>query len=91
MSDHDGFKSSRLDVYSKLGVVAVYIQTGPLEAFVAARKWYRKFSVVLNFSVLYTAQMYLVTVALAQDDLPGRRSTSSELHVISLSRREQFT
>ena len=32
---------------------------------------YRKFSVVLNFSVLYTAQTYLVTAALAQSDLPG--------------------
>ena len=42
MSDHEGFKSSRLDSYSKLGVVALWFQTAPLEAFVIARKWYRK-------------------------------------------------
>ena len=40
MSDHEGFKSSRLDSYAKLGVVGVGFQTAPLEAFVIARKWY---------------------------------------------------
>ena len=73
MSDHECFKRSHLEVYNKLGAVVVHLQTGPLEAFVVARKWYRKFSVVLNFSVPYTAQTYLVTATLAQDDLPGRQ------------------
>jgi hypothetical protein len=45
-SNHEGFKSSRLDSYSKLGVVAVGFQTAPLEAFEVAGKRYRKFSVV---------------------------------------------
>ena len=38
MSDHDGFNRSRLDSYSKLGVVAVWFQTAPLEAFVIYQK-----------------------------------------------------
>ena len=45
MSDHDGVKSSRLDLYSRLGVVAVPFQTAPLEAFVISHKWYRKLAV----------------------------------------------
>ena len=39
MSDHDSFKSSRLDSHSKLGAVAVGFQTAPLEAFVIYHKW----------------------------------------------------
>ena len=50
MSDHDGFKSSQLDSYSKLGVVAVWFQTAPLEAFVISQKWYRKLAVRGAFS-----------------------------------------
>ena len=57
MSEHEGFKSSRLDSYNKLGVVVVWIQTGPLEAFVISHKWYRKFSVLL-FSTEFQCPIY---------------------------------
>jgi hypothetical protein len=44
-SNHKGFKSSRLDSYTKLGVVSVWFQTVPHEALVSG-KLYRTFSVV---------------------------------------------
>ena len=77
--DHKGFfKSSRLDSYNKLGVVVVPIQTTPLEAFVIATKWYRKLALPWAFPsqwpLPYTAQTYLMTATLAQDDRTGKES-----------------
>ena len=46
-SEHEGFKSSRLDSYNKFGgVFVVAFQTAPHEAFVISQKWYRKLILV---------------------------------------------
>ena len=48
MIDHEGFKRCGLKPYSDDSVLTVGLQSRALDAFVVARKWYRK-SWVLNF------------------------------------------
>ena len=73
MSDHDGFKSSRLDSYTDGIVVSVWLKTAPRSEHLLASSRYRKFCALgvsqLAATVPYTAQRVGAALALVQSSL----------------------